>query len=125
MPLDQLGQFALPVRDIERSSAFYEQALGLEKLFSFPGLAFFDCAGVRLMLEADEGANTSNQGGVCHYFKVQDIAASVDELSLRGVRFTDTPHLIATMPDHELWMVFFKDPDGHQLALMEERTLRD
>jgi methylmalonyl-CoA/ethylmalonyl-CoA epimerase len=24
------------------------------------------------------------------------------------------------MPDHDLWMTFFKDPDGHMLALMME-----
>jgi len=30
------------------------------------------------------------------------------------------PHLIAKMPDHDLWMAFFTDPDGHTLALMQE-----
>jgi methylmalonyl-CoA/ethylmalonyl-CoA epimerase len=29
-------------------------------------------------------------------------------------------HLIAKMPDHELWMAFFRDPDGNLLALMSE-----
>jgi len=29
--------------------------------------------------------------------------------------------MIARMPDHELWMAFFNDLDGNQLALMEER----
>jgi methylmalonyl-CoA/ethylmalonyl-CoA epimerase len=24
------------------------------------------------------------------------------------------------MPDHDLWMAFFADPDGHILALMQE-----
>lgn len=28
--------------------------------------------------------------------------------------------MIATMPDHELWMAFFRDPDGNLLALMSE-----
>ena len=31
------------------------------------------------------------------------------------------PHFIAKMPDHYLWMCFFKDPDGHTFALMEEK----
>ncbi len=30
------------------------------------------------------------------------------------------PHLIAKMDDHDLWMAFFNDPDGHTLALMQE-----
>jgi methylmalonyl-CoA/ethylmalonyl-CoA epimerase len=37
------------------------------------------------------------------------------------VTFIDAPHLVARMPDHELWMCFFRDPDEHLLALMCER----
>jgi hypothetical protein len=25
------------------------------------------------------------------------------------------------MDDHDLWMAFFEDPDGHTLAVMQER----
>jgi methylmalonyl-CoA/ethylmalonyl-CoA epimerase len=28
--------------------------------------------------------------------------------------------MIAKMPDHELWMAFFRDPDKNLLALMSE-----
>ena len=38
----------------------------------------------------------------------------------RGVQFVDEPHLIARMPDHELWMSFFKDPSDNMLVLMSE-----
>jgi len=41
-------------------------------------------------------------------------------LSKRGVSFEKQPHLIAKMPDHELWMAFFRDPDENLLALMSE-----
>jgi methylmalonyl-CoA/ethylmalonyl-CoA epimerase len=51
---------------------------------------------------------------------VNDIRAAFGALRARGVAFTDEPHLIAKMPDHELWMTFFKDPDGNVLALMSE-----
>jgi methylmalonyl-CoA/ethylmalonyl-CoA epimerase len=34
--------------------------------------------------------------------------------------FTHKPHLIAEMDDHDLWMAFFTDPDGHTLAVMQE-----
>ena len=30
------------------------------------------------------------------------------------------PHLLAKLPDHELWMAFFRDPDDNLLALMCE-----
>jgi len=117
--LNHIGQIALPVTDVERSETFYEKALGLRKLFRFGDLSFFDCAGVRLMIEKiDEPAQFKPQG--CIYFRCADIALAVTELSDRGVSFTSGPHLIAEMDDHDLWMAFFTDPDGHMLALMQE-----
>jgi methylmalonyl-CoA/ethylmalonyl-CoA epimerase len=117
--ISQIGQIALPVRDVDRSEAFYEQALGLRKLFRFGDLSFFDCAGVRLLLDkASEPANFRPQG--CIYFRCADIALAVAKLKTRGVAFTSDPHLIAEVDDHDLWMAFFTDPDGHTLAVMQE-----
>jgi methylmalonyl-CoA/ethylmalonyl-CoA epimerase len=42
------------------------------------------------------------------------------ELADRGAPFDDEPHLIARMPDHELWMTFLRDPDGNLHGLMAE-----
>ena len=49
--ISQIGQIALPVVDVDRAEAFYEKVLGLRKLYRFRNLTFFDCAGVRLLLE--------------------------------------------------------------------------
>ena len=38
----------------------------------------------------------------------------------RAVAFDGAPHLIARMPDHDLWMAFFGDSEGNTLALMSE-----
>ena len=117
-----LGQVALTVSDVERSIAFYRDAVGLRFLFSAgPTLAFLDLGGVRLMLSGPEGDFTPGSSTVL-YIKVADILASSAEMKARGVNFVDEPHLIARMPDHDLWMCFFRDPDGHTLALMCERS---
>jgi methylmalonyl-CoA/ethylmalonyl-CoA epimerase len=117
--LSQIAQIALPTTDVERSEAFYGGVLGLRKLYRFGDLTFFDCAGVRLLLEkVKDPADLVAQG--CLYFRCADIALAVAELEKRGLAFTDKPHLIARMDDHDLWMAFFKDPDGHTLALMQE-----
>ena len=117
--LVRLGQVAIPVTDIDRSVAFYRDVLGMRFLFQAPpGLGFFDCGGVRLMLDAPAAAR-AGQGGVL-YFQVPDLKAAFAALTARGVAFVAEPHLIAKMPDHELWMAFFKDPDGNFLALMCE-----
>ncbi|HZH44604.1 MAG TPA: VOC family protein [Lysobacter sp.] len=115
-----LAQVALPVSDADRAETFYGEVLGLPKLFRFGTLVFFDCGGVRLMLEGSAKAVQPCEG-VCHYLRVAAIDAEFDRLRGRGVEFIDTPHVVAKLPDHELWMVFFRDPDGHLLALMEER----
>ncbi len=117
--LSQIGQLALTVSDVDRSIAFYRDSLGMKMLFRAGNLAFFDCAGIRLMLSPPEGEFQPRASSVI-YFKVSDIHGAFDALSSRGVTFVDKPHLIAKMPDHELWMTFFKDPDGNALALMAE-----
>jgi methylmalonyl-CoA/ethylmalonyl-CoA epimerase len=120
MSLSRIGQIALPVSDANRAEAFYGDTLGLKKLFRFGELVFFDCAGVRLMLEGTPRTVTPG-AGVCHYFMAENIEAIAAGLKSKGVAFEDEPHLIAKMPDHDLWMTFFRDPDGHLLALMEEK----
>ena len=117
--LGPIGQIALPVADADRAEAFYEGVLGLRKLFRFGGLVFFDCAGVRLLL--DQAADPAAAKAASPiYFRVADIGLARTALEGRGAVFVDTPHLIAPMEDHDLWMTFFNDPDGHILALMME-----
>jgi methylmalonyl-CoA/ethylmalonyl-CoA epimerase len=119
--LGSIGQFAYTVSNVPRAVAFYKDALGLKLLFEAPpGLAFFDCGGIRLMLSQPEG-DFKPGGSSVMYFRISDIEGTQKTLQLRGVSFVDDPHLIARMPDHELWMCFFKDPDGHMMALMEEK----
>ena len=117
--LNQIGQLALPVVDVDRAEAFYEKVIGLRKLHRFGDMSFFDCAGVRLLLDkASDQLEFRAQG--CIYFRCADIALTVAELERRGITFTHRPHRIAAMDDHDLWMAFFNDPDGHTLAVMQE-----
>jgi methylmalonyl-CoA/ethylmalonyl-CoA epimerase len=119
--LSAIGQIAVNARDISRAVPFYRDTLGMKLLFGVPPkMAFFDCAGVRLMLSLPENAEFDHPGSVL-YFRVDDIAAAHTTLKGRGVEFLDEPHLIARMPDHELWMSFFRDTEGNTLALMEEK----
>jgi len=118
--LARIGQIAVPVGDVERAVGFYRDVLGMRFLFQAPpGLAFFDCAGVRLMLDGPAKTQSENRSSVV-YYTVPDLPAAFQTLSARGVSFDTAPHLIAKMPDHELWMAFFRDPDGNLLALMSE-----
>ena len=116
--LNQVGQVALSVDDIDAAEQFYERILGLRKLYRFGDLVFFDCAGLRLLVEKSNVQPLPGNSPI--YFRVADIALVYARLRAQGVGFVDTPHLIAPMEDHDLWMVFFRDPAGNLLALMQE-----
>jgi predicted enzyme related to lactoylglutathione lyase len=116
--LSQIGQISVSVTDVERATAFYRDRLGLRHLFTAaPGLSFFDCGGVRLMLSRPEGPS---HGTSVLYFRVSDIREAHRSLAGRGVRFHDAPHLIAQMDTYDLWMAFFYDSEGNMLAIMSE-----
>ena len=118
--LDRIGQIAVVVRDVARATRFYRDTLGMRLLFEAPpGLAFFDCGGVRLMLSPPEGPETAAAASVL-YYAVPDIRRAYDTLAARGVQFVDEPHVVAKLPDHDLWMVFLRDSEGNLLALMSE-----
>ena len=118
--LDCIGQIAIPVKDLERAVAFYRDALGMAFLFQAPpALAFFDCGGVRVMLDVPESDEFAHPSSVI-YFNVADIQDAYRTFKAQGVQFRDEPHLIARMPDHDLWMTFFHDTEGNTLALMSE-----
>jgi methylmalonyl-CoA/ethylmalonyl-CoA epimerase len=118
--LTQIGQIAINVQDVERATAFYRDTLNMRFLFAFPGLAFFDCGGVRLMLSRAEDPKLDHKASIL-YYKVADIEAAHAALAARGVRFESKPHLVARMPDHELWLADFYDSEDNLLALMTEK----
>jgi methylmalonyl-CoA/ethylmalonyl-CoA epimerase len=116
----RIGQIAIPVSDLDRAVRFYGDVLGLRLLLRAPpGLAFFDCGGVRLMLSLPEGPDAPRQAGIVYYL-VADLDATYRVLSGRGVAFLDVPHRVARMPDHELWMAFCRDSEQNLLAMMSE-----
>ena len=117
--LNRIGQIAVPVTEIDRAVRFYRDTLGMRLLFEAPpALAFFDLNGVRLMLDGPAKAQAGSSSII--YYKVDDLDAAYHALSKRGVEFEAKPHLVAKLPDHELWMAFFRDPDKNLIALMSE-----
>ena len=118
--LSTIGQIAVPVKDLNRAVAFDRDGLGLKFLFQAPpALAFFDCDGVRLLLDVPEDTEFRHPSSPL-YFKVPDIQKAYADLKSRGVRFRKEPHVIATMPPVTLWMAFFFDSEDNTHALMSE-----
>jgi methylmalonyl-CoA/ethylmalonyl-CoA epimerase len=117
--ISSIGQIAINIKDLDRATEFYRDLMGLPLLFSTGKLTFFDCGGVRLMLSAPEKPEFDHPSSII-YFAVPDIKVAHQQMLGGGARFEDEPHLIAKMPDHDLWMTFFRDTEGNFLALMSE-----
>ena len=117
--LSTIGQIAVNVHELKRAVAFYRDILGMRFLFEVPKMAFFDCGGIRLMLGEPESPEFDHPSSII-YYRVEDIHQTFETLKSRGVAFESAPHLVAKLPDHELWMAFFRDPEKNMLALMSE-----
>lgn len=117
----RIGQIAVVCKDVQRAKAFYRDVLGLRHLFDAgPNLSFFNCGGVRVMLTTAERPEDDHLSSIL-YYQIENIEAVQKELAAKGVNFVNMPHMIAKMPDHELWLSELRDSEGNALALMEEK----
>ena len=113
--ITQVGQIARSVSDTAASEKWYREVLGVNHLYTFGTLAFFDLGGTRLMLSQEGGAARES----ILYLNVTDLPAAYRQLQQRGVKFTHAPHMVHRHADGtQEWMAFFEDPDGRPLALM-------
>ena len=121
LSLSSIGQIAIGVSDIDRATEFYRDTLGMRFLFSAPpGMSFFDCDGVRLMLTVPERSGEAPKANSVIYYTVKDVLQATETLKSRGIPFVGEPHIIHSTNTYDLWMSFFTDPDGNILALMAE-----
>lgn len=123
LSLQKIGQIAIPVNDVAAARAFYRDILGLTPLFDAgPAMAFFACGGMRIMITRPTAPEYDHPSSIL-YFPVDDLDQAHAALARAGVVIESPPRLIAKLPDHELWMCFFRDPARNLLALMAEKPL--
>ena len=119
LSLSTIGQIAIIVKDLARATAFYRDTLGMKLLFEVPGMSFFDAGGVRLLLGKAEKPEFDHPASVL-YYKVDDIGGFHRKFEARGVKVEHEPHFVAPMPDHDLWIGFYRDSEDNYFALMSE-----
>ena len=116
--LSAIGQIAVNAHDINRAMDFYRDKLGMKFLFTAPpGLAFFDCDGIRLMLSLPAKPEFDHPSSII-YFNVDDIQQAYETLSERGVEFEEKPAFVANMGTYDLWIAAFRDSEDNLLAMM-------
>jgi methylmalonyl-CoA/ethylmalonyl-CoA epimerase len=117
--LEDIGQIAVTAHDLERAVAYYRDTLGIPFLFEVPGMAFFQCGSVRLMLAVPEGEHAHPSSIL--YFRVDDVERAHAVLARRGAAFVAEPRIVHRTDESELWMAFFRDSEGNTLAVMAEK----
>ena len=114
----------LPVMDMARARAFYEESLGLQPGELRPdGKFVYRVGGSALALFPRPGGTKAEHTAIS--FQVSDIAASIRELKGRGVVFEDydfpdfktVDHVCVLGAEKAAW---FKDTEGNYLCLHEE-----
>ncbi len=115
-----VGQIAWAVKDLDAATAFYRDVVGLKFLFSAPpGLSFFDCGGVRLMLSSEESSGATISETFV-YFLTDDIKGAAAALEAGGAVVRQKPHVVAELGDRVLWLAVFLDSEGRVQHLMSE-----
>lgn len=120
--LSRIKQIALPVHDVDKAKAFYQDVLGLTHLFDAPpALSFFDCGGIRLMLcgPAAQGKDGDSQHAVLFY-DVSDIKKTYASMTAAGASSLAEPHIIARMNGREVWIAEMSDGQGNAVSLISE-----
>ncbi|WP_395651520.1 VOC family protein [Brevundimonas sp.] len=122
---DRNSSAIVAVRDIDRARAFYEDTLGLKRLDGAgEEMLAFATGETVLTVYVSEFAGTNRANAVTWDMR-GDMVETVEALKAKGVAFEhypDLPDLTLNGDIHEagdIKLVWFKDPDGNILHLIE------
>ena len=65
--LSAIGQICITTKNLDKAVTFYRDVLGMKMLFQVPGMAFFDCGGIRLMLGPPEKPEHDHAASIIYY----------------------------------------------------------
>lgn len=121
MGINRIGQILITVDDLDGAITFYRDVVGLTHLFDVPGqgMSFFQLGETRLYVGTAESPEFASNPIL--YLDCDDIDAEHDRLKGEGVEFMSEPTKIHTDANGEMWISFFKTPEGLATALMETR----
>ena len=114
----------LAVSDLDQARQFYENILGLTPLQEPPGAVLYKSGNSVVLVYPSEFAGT-NQATAATWAVGDDFDAIVEDLRSKGVTFEqyDLPDMTREGDVHRLGdsrAVWFKDPDGNILNLIDE-----
>ena len=114
MNVEHVDFISVPVSDLERSTSWYRDTLGLPQTGEggFPEFKLGDNVFLYLIDPKSLGGEFSNGHGSPIALRVADVGETRQELEARGVEFVDETH-----DSSVCHMAPFSDPDGNRLML--------
>ena len=117
MNVERVDFISVPVTDMERSTAFYGETLGLPRVNhneeqGFPEFQLGDNVSLYLLDMEKVGSSFTGPHTASIAIRVADVHEAKVELEAKGVEFRGEP-----MDTTVCHMAFFADPDGNSLML--------
>ncbi|MCW2878121.1 MAG: glyoxalase/bleomycin resistance protein/dioxygenase [Sphaerisporangium sp.] len=118
MPVHRLNHAVLYVRDVERTVAFYKEALGFRVVMGFPGAAFLQAPGSNndhdlglFEMGAQAGASQAGRATVGLYHLAWEVE-TLDDLEGIATKLSDLGALVGASDHSTTKALYAKDPDG-------------
>ncbi|MEU7744381.1 VOC family protein [Nonomuraea sp. NPDC049158] len=118
MPVQRLNHAVLYVRDVERSVAFYREALGFEVIMGMPGAAFLQAPGSTndhdlglFQIGERAGQSTAGRSTVGLYHLAWEVD-TLDELERIAAKLSELGALAGASDHSTTKALYAHDPDG-------------
>jgi catechol 2,3-dioxygenase-like lactoylglutathione lyase family enzyme len=117
MPISGMNHFTVLTNDLDATTAFYVDLLGLSEGFrpdlGFPGAWLYVDGQAILHIVAGRGVPANPRGVIDHMaFSARDLRAVVARLKERGIEYD-----LRRLPSTAAWQLFFLDPNGARVEL--------
>lgn len=115
-----LTHVALAVKDLQRSSRFYQAVIGASPVYEDENFVQLQTPGSRDVIVLERGGKQAGYaGGIAHFgFRLRrpaDITRALEAITAAGGKIDDTGEFVPGEP-----YVFFRDPDGYLVEIWYE-----
>lgn len=111
----RVSRIILRVANMERSRAFWVDAVGLTVKGSAGDFIFLDGGPIDLILSRDDADPGHSLTEVV--LETDDVMAAYETLRQRGVEFMVEPRAVMSEGGRDLLAAHFRDPDGHLASI--------
>ncbi len=110
------------VADLDRSVGFYRGALGFTVTYRSTDSAVVELQGTRVLLErkGEATAGPTGRSGELH-LDVPDVEAACAAAAARAGEVAEPPAAVNEGGPIQLWRAVLRDPDGHEIEIIEWR----